>query len=154
MEGNKTKKNVILGLVVLCSVMLLGTGYAIASLLVERMITGSVTIASQPDLYILDGAGASISTLSFGQLNNGAHLTKVIQVFNAGNAPLKIAVTRTDSVTQISSVFKKGDGSAYDNAVPTTLNMGESLNLTVEIFNSVSVSAGSYQLGFKFSGSS
>ena len=134
--------------------MLLGVGYAIASLLIERSITGSVTIASQPDLYILNPQGQGITTIAFGSLSNGAHLTASISLWNAGNAPLKISMTRTDNVTGISSTFKRGDGTVYDNASPTTLGMGQTLTLSVEIWNSVSVSAGSYQLGFKFSGSS
>ena len=50
--------------------------------------------------------------------------------------------------------FKRQDNSVYDNASPTTLGMGESLYLKIEIFNSVALEAGAYSLGFKFSGSS
>lgn len=147
------KRSLILAMFVLCTI-LIGSGYAIASLLVERTLTASVTIASQPDLYVLNPQGQGITTIAFGSLSNGAHLTTSISLWNAGNVPLRITMMRTDNVTGISSVFKKGDGSVYDNASPTTLGMGQTLSLSVEIWNTVSVSAGSYQLGFKFSGSS
>lgn len=133
--------------------LLVSVGYAVASLLIERSITGSVTIASQPDLYLLDSQGKPITVLDFGTLNNGAHLTAQCKIYNAGNTPLAITITRTDT-TQINSVAKKTDGTTYDNLSPTTLNLGETLSLSIEIWNTINLAPGSYQLGFKVSGSS
>jgi hypothetical protein len=147
------KRKLMVGLVALCLVAS-GVGFAVSQLLLERSITGSVTVASQPDLYIMDEQNKPVSNLDFGSLTNGVHLTRTVKLVNMGNAPLKITGERTDAVAGISSVFKRQDNSVYDNASPTTLGMGESLYLKIDLWNSVALEAGAYSLSFKFSGSS
>jgi len=60
---------------------------------------------------------------------------------------------RIDASTGISSLVKRRGGSTYDNVSPTTLDMGENLILTLEIYNSVALTAGQYPLAFKVMGS-
>lgn len=147
------KSRMIVSLIVLCLIAS-GVGFAVSQLLLERTITGSVTVTSQPDLYILDEQEKPVTILEFGSLTNGVHLSRTIKLWNSGNTPLIITGQRTDAVTKISSQLKRQDGTVYDNAVPTTLGMGESLYLKIDLWNSVAIEAGAYQLGFKFSGSS
>ena len=146
---NMNKKSIILALAALLLVSV-SVGYVVSQILLERAVTGTVTVASQPDLYVLDTQGQALSTIDFGQLSNGVHLTKEIRLWNAGNTPLTINIERTDTSTGILSAVKNQDGSPYE---AVTLGMGENLYLKLEIWNQISLSAGVYPLAFKVTGS-
>lgn len=146
------KKYLGVGFLVAC-VLLVGVGAAVGSLLIERSLTASVTIASQADLYILSSDGKPLTTLDFGTLVNGAHLTQSVTLWNSGNVPYAITIMRTDTVSAISSVCKRQDGTLYDNNAPIILGLGETLILNIEIWNTASLQAGSYPLSFKVTGS-
>ena len=92
-----------------------------------------------------------MSTLEFGELVNGQHLTQTIRLANVGNTPLTINIERTDTSTGILSVVRNQDDTPYET--PVTLGMGQSLYLKLEVYNSVSLVAGTYQLSFKVTGS-
>ena len=145
------RKNLVLALAALILVAG-GIGYVISQILWEHTITGTVTVVSQPSIYIFDEENKPVSTLDFGSLSNGVHLTRVIKLVNVGNTPLSITVERTDASAGISSLVKNQDGSVYDNVTPTVMGMGENLYLTLEIWNPASLPAGAYPLAFKVTG--
>lgn len=128
-----------------------GVGYVVSQLLVEHTIQGTVSVASQPGLYVLDGANKPVTVLDFGTLTNGAKLSASVRLYNSGNTPLTIAVERTDDSTGISSEVKRQDGQPYD--APATLGMGESLYLVFTVWNTASLPAGQYPLSFRVTGS-
>ena len=146
------KKQLTITLIAL--VLAAGTiGYGLSQMLLERTITGSVSITSQPDLYTLGMDDKPIGVIDFGTLSNGVHLTSPsIKIWNSGNTPLTITLTRTDT-TNINSVYRLQDESPYDNTDPVTLNMGDSLIVSIEIWNTISLQAGTYPLAFKIIGS-
>lgn len=146
------KKSLVYGLILLLLVAG-GAGYALSQLLLERNVTGTVTVASQPDLYVLDQSGKPVSLLDFGTLSNGVRLNKTIRLANMGNTPLTIVIMRNDTSIGISSLVKRQSGSPYDNLSPTTLGIGESLYLILEIWNPSTLVAGAYPLNFKVTGS-
>ena len=112
------------------------------------VVPSSVTISTSGELSVTDVEGISLGSLDFGLLAPGGSVNKTVLVSNLSNRDLVLGV-QSDLSEMLVEVYN-GDGSPW---VPNTvIPMGGSIQVTLKITASESVTVGTYGFSLTFVG--
>lgn len=131
-----------------------GVSGVVGSMIVERMLTGSVTINAYGDIGLLNGDTGlleELTNLDFGSIDFGAEANRSVVVENTGNADLYLTLNIIIP-TEIGLSTKHVNGTYFKMANPKLLVPGQQVTVVITVWSKADDAYGTYDLTFNFIG--